>query len=1598
MKNIFAGYAPDTQRKDKFGLNLQVTRSELNKLNKRPFFALYMQKFGVKINLANLIAAKIFALILPEELKNLAYTKGTTKQRRIFGKGNDRAANLSSLSKAVSIKKGSEEEGFTLRVPAFGFFLSEIEDILDSVYELPFEKINKGAESEEEIQIKEDKNTVVRGYYNRLYENLKNIIGNRSIVEIKPASLLATARGNYERNALSSVTRCYLQSVKNGSGVECFIELNFTAEDAKAFTGIETYGAIRNIDIYPVFCSWVQSGFREGPTTSVAISRISNALSADSINYAKTDEFNLVINSSGRILYIPKQCDNSREYEDSYIKACKSEENDEFTLANNKKDSLLKNKPILVDWTNAKYCYSNSSGNLEIVDLSQARTLTPTHVINVARRFMITGREVDRYLQYVDYTNLLPSVYANVKSEFEDAIQAINSLRDAENVTNGVSFYEVCTEPVYASLKRLLCDLGSALEKNPEKFYEKRSVLTGMHEIGLLSAINHYLSDEVIEDTKNADYETRSAAEYQGVDEDWTLPSIPLLNPIIKAMPHQYRVLNMLKDNPNFALLPVAAGGGKTPLAIMEILYQYKNTKNAPYIVLCPSMLVSQYAQEVSFFTNARVNVIPITTKVIKREGYERLQKIFEAAPRNTIVVASYSALAYQAHKIAYGVETIFRYPAVEFLRQFGFGFALCDESHQLKNQKTTRSKAVRALLSDIPVIRLASGTMAYNLIEDMVGQTSIMDPSIFGSVNDFHEEYGIMSEPSATGKRRFMGFLPGAEAKISKRLKQNVVVAGAARKEWAALLPMPITKYHFVELSPEQATFYDEFIQQAEKQIKESDAYKKAVEKIQRLKKAIEEGEASPEELEEFEERLGAELRPYLQKIERFILDPNSVLPIFPKDSSAKAEQVCKIIIEHEKLFKDAVSQEGQENTNKTIIFTENTISAKAIFDAAERHPELKGTGLLYKASEKVTALNEFNKNPKVRWMVGVETSINTGLNLQAASRIIRAEYPWAPGAIEQGDARILRPNKKGKDTRKNVFFDWVICDGTIDTLKISRLMAKSVQVGRFENPQDQRYQEIGQIWKDGELKNNVPIMHVSLENIVKKMRFISGFDESGEAGGLYPYYDAMKTLETLRRETFKEYRERHQDELNPDGTMKDYVFTVEENPKDAKLLRYIPYVEGTNLYKADELGLQRLDDYLMEYEAEEAEYQKTLKKSDLVDDSEATLEEIKADSPLNAAILGLKDETVWTEYGECAVVSISRNANKVRVRPLNSTEVIELTKDTVFVVTRKEVNPHELQNQILQSVGFKEYSDPEYVAPAGLKEYKKRGRKVDPEVLKRREEERKQKELLDLTIPMQLAVINGVLCLRYTVERGHDLAINMLQEKGFTLSNPYVSAKIKNKAMLDDFLRVVGEDLGYTMSDKKYDYSAAWIEIGRTMQRVRSKIQEDDTFVASDRIVTRIVNSFTLTNMLREEMRVTSGKIFRARPMFVSGVVYAVIPQKDKYPEGGNLRRWTSRKIPGFIWVESPRNGIFELYLEDKKETLRVLNELQNEGLNISNYEDLIKLLGRTVAKPFKSSGQIKQNPPSDTEGGGGSGGRRTLTRRPSTETKRPPRRRTL
>lgn len=1541
MNFVLVDYAPSTQRKDKFKLDMRVTKGQAKQMESNPFFSLYLNKYG-KTVMPVFLLSKIFNAMVPRLAKYKLIRQAD--QAKLWGK---------STAATLTIEKQSD--GFVLQ-----WTLNEVtklQPFLRLLYQI----------SDNEFLTKTDE---LGNQIPPLEAEVKRIL------DINYSAGLAGTKLRLDTDAIArfmtkdveklsfSCIRELVIEIDQLYGITTRITAFMTAKEAELLTHLQ-YLAIRNIDIFPIVLHWLASGYAKGPTTSVSLSRVSANIDPQSIRYAKTNEYNLCLNQDGQIWYIPREVNKSRDYESLYTRYCTSDdpENKKFGLMvrgeGEAKTKLPANMPILVDWTNAKFSYSTGMGGQAILDLSRCRPLTATHVRNVFRRLPLDPQLISTWYKYAEYlgvprSELLTRIgdSAVSYSVMDMIFAASRGLPEGEFL----SFYELLGDDEFKPAVDILTKIANVLEQKSEQFMNQYSVFTWVNTLGLLKSIAVYAPEWA--KYSEEDKANRSASINQAITPGWQLPSVPFFNNAPGLMPHQVRVMNMMKDDPKFCLLPVAAGGGKTICAIMDILKQYSQGKNAPYMVLCPNMLVSQYVQEVAFFTKGRLNAIPITTAVVRRNGLDRLQKIFDAAPRNTVVIVSYNAIVYNSHKIAYGTNTVTRFPIVEFLRQFQFGYALCDESHQLKSEKSIKARAVNILLSDIPMIRLASGTLAYNRINDIVGQASIMDPSLFGTQADFENTYGKFV------KGKYAGLKHGMEAVINSRLKDDMVIAGAQRKEWAALLPQTETNYYMVNLSPQEQEIYQKVLDIASEHLEDTPELKKAMEELEKLKaqQKVDFSQERQDLIDEREERLTSRITPYLQKLERLIIDPlkeSAMMTEIPADYvSEKVRKVIELVEHHiegwDEMKKDSAGVPTGEfihhlpTPGKVIIFTENLASAQSIFDAfAKVGSSVAENGLLYSTTNKHELLDKFNTDPNIKWMVGVETSINTGLNLQAASRIIRAEYPWQPGALEQGNARILRPLLKSKDGRTTVYFDWVVCDGTIDTLKVSRLMAKSAEIAKFEHPSDTRYQNIG-ISHDPITNQRVftiPVIGVTMKSIRAGLRFVNPDRTEGE---LYDYFKAMKTLHGIEKNDYQTYRLQHPEEINADGTMKSVPVTIEQNPKDAKILRYIPYVEGTNLYNSDQLGLQRLDEYLNRVS-------QSLSDDDEDEGGDLSEDTTDADDAFLEHLEQLKGETVYCEYGECQIYSISATKPNCVVIPVHSVQRIRVPLSSVFLITKKVVKPQVLYKALAKEVGINTVVEPEYVRPAGAKETSKGLKKL------RKQQEEEQPVIensAELQINLKPMLINGLLGFRFIDLEGHDLGINILEQNGFRLAPEYYRAQIKNLRMLEQWLTRMTE-MGLKFK-APYDYSGSWKQIAGLMRRRQARYNDDDMeYKANTAVVTKVVSKGQLQNILRWDVKPTNRTdVLRVQPMFSNGVVFAIMPSNRLYSIGNKIRR---KRVPGMKWERGPE--AYERYFARKDEALNCLKQLQESGLTITNLKQLMQTIQKARTARFDDIDSIKQ-----------------------------------
>jgi SWI/SNF-related matrix-associated actin-dependent regulator 1 of chromatin subfamily A len=89
--------------------------------------------------------------------------------------------------------------------------------------------------------------------------------------------------------------------------------------------------------------------------------------------------------------------------------------------------------------------------------------------------------------------------------------------------------------------------------------------------------------------------------------------------------------------------------------------------------------------------------------------------------------------------------------------------------------------------------------------------------------------------------------------------------------------------------------------------------------------------------------------------------------------------------------------------------------------------------------SSQRGFIVEQFQRNKKVRVLVGNIRAAGVGLTLTAASNVVFAELPWTPGAVTQSEDRCHRISAKGQ-----VFIWFLISQGTIEERLCKLLQSK--------------------------------------------------------------------------------------------------------------------------------------------------------------------------------------------------------------------------------------------------------------------------------------------------------------------------------------------------------------------------------------------------------------------------------------------------------------------------------------------------------------------------------------------------------------------------
>ena len=1359
--------------------------------------------------------------------------------------------------------------------------------------------------------------------------------------------------------------------IKAGTPSVLYLEFKIPKEVVEFLTSTD-WLQVRAVDLYPLVSAWVEAEYvsKYYGKSAISMSRISETLPKHDPLDERVDQYSIAINMDGDPLYIPSVCDNTTIYESTYASASVGE-NGEFALRtpkSNMRPRLPSNLPILVDWINNKFSYSDTSGKIQIMPMEHFRKCTPTMAMNLLNRnvnpaflkglvnFAAQCSVPTNVSRYLGALTAEETAEANAKGYlsnvtidqyFEKVWEA--TVKEQPNfVLRYADFTAETDQPGFLPVVEFIYALHEGMTKNLEALYAKYAVVTITSQLGIISLLACYGSK--ISQVRAEANEANKGALNQGVIPDWTPPDAPLLTdkfskPDAGLQPHQVKIRCLLRESPDLAVLDVAAGGGKSLLAITDVLYEIKANRSAPYLIMCPGHLVANYVSELVEFTDGQVNVIPITSYNFRTSGIARYEQILKAAPINTVMIVDYDALKFRARSAGYGTSSILVFPVTELIRQFRPGYVFLDESHFLKNAKSARAKAVMSLIADIPKKRIASGTLNPDSPSDLPGQMAILDPTIFGTRNDFNQTYG----ENVSGDRVMQWRTSGENsiAHILPKLKGSVVWASAKRREWAYALPKREDRFISVELTANQKVMYDaifdDMIQQIKKLAETDKGARKLLEKLNGKKASAEDEEnfgdmdeadedANTEDILDDNGDVGPALQPYLADIERFVTDPAShpysvngfkteegkfIPPLSGDDlKSPKAMQLARLLTDW-----------FENNTSKAIVFVNYNASAASLF--ASMPPELQKCGLLYSASQKTEHVNRFKKDPNIKWMIGIRKSLEVGLNLQIAGYLARVEGVWTPGEQEQGDCRIARPYfGKGGDQRQRLRFDTLVANRTIDVTKAARLRAKIVALAKFDNSTDPAYQSI----------EDIPIIPMNLEAIQTK----NDFDTN-----LAQYQRSMQQLNSVVTSDYEEYKAKQQAE----GGVKFTPIKVAPVPTGAAILSAVPYAQGTELYAASELGLVRVDNYLGLELSTDDEDDDSGPGGDDEDETGAKNPEIRRQKEL------LAGKRVHTEYGDGFILSAGRvkgeSVTALRVSLDDGTVVSRLRVTNAFIITRTETNSNDMKIKLAEAAGLPVTG--EITAPAVYSKPAKLTLKQQREIAKEQERQRlleKQKARKKegkLSIGLDLTIVNGYVRLGY-IESSDKRAVKALEALGFKLEPKMVHTRIRNHKQLITQFRLWA-DAGFNVSTEVD--SDAFITLAQEL---------DSNALQTHKHYAKLMGKAAYMNYMRLGWKPTSNpKLLQMFALVTDGgdrdaaalreaakagvaprygVAYLAMPYGAGHP--ATAKAMSSRyKAPSTNWVIS--NPSLSIYAANIGGIHKILGQLKDAGISVNNIDQL-------------------------------------------------------
>ena len=259
---------------------------------------------------------------------------------------------------------------------------------------------------------------------------------------------------------------------------------------------------------------------------------------------------------------------------------------------------------------------------------------------------------------------------------------------------------------------------------------------------------------------------------------------------------HGVAWLRFLRDNRFGGVLADEMGLGKT----LQVLTHFKSVtgsattapahKNpspvtrhsSPFLVICPTSLVFNWAAEAAKFTPE--------LRVLTLNGPDR-HADFARIPQSDLVITSYALIRRDAE----------RYRGLEF------DTVVLDEAQHIKNRQTQNAVAVKSIRSAHRLV--LTGTPLENSVLDLWSLYDFLMPGYLGTAQDFRERYElpITKEKDAA-----------SIARLAKRVKPFLL--RRLKRDVAKDLPAKLEQVAWCDLTQEQAAVYQQLLSHTRKEV----------------------------------------------------------------------------------------------------------------------------------------------------------------------------------------------------------------------------------------------------------------------------------------------------------------------------------------------------------------------------------------------------------------------------------------------------------------------------------------------------------------------------------------------------------------------------------------------------------------------------------------------------------------------------------------------------------------------------------------------------------------------------------------------------------